>query len=84
MDMPFSGNPSLPGEASNEKNATFALDCVGLKIITQIGGTAALGRVDDKIILFDDLHGRNVVVAPNGRVVVIDAIKRELRPEVVR
>jgi hypothetical protein len=65
-------------------NAHFALNSVGLKIITQIGGTAAVGQVDDKLILFDDLHGRNVKVAPNGRVEVIDAINRELTFEEVK
>jgi hypothetical protein len=64
------------GRAVSETNAPFALNSVGLKIITQIGGTAAIGQVDDKLILFDDLHGRNVKVAPNGRVEVIDAINR--------
>jgi hypothetical protein len=49
-----------------------------------MGGTAALGQVDDKLILFDDLHGRNVKVAPNGRVEVIDAINRELTFEEVK
>jgi hypothetical protein len=72
------GQPFITGRAVSESNAPFALDSVGLKIITQIGGTAAVGQVDDKLILFDDLHGRNVKVAPNGRVEVIDAINREL------
>ena len=74
------GQPFVTGRAVSERNAPFALDSVGLKIITQIGGTAAVGQVDDKLILFDDLHGRNVKVAPNGRVEVIDAINRELTP----
>ena len=78
------GQPFITGRSVNEKNATFALDCVGLKIITQIGGTAAVGQVDDKLVIFDDLHGRNVKVAPSGRVEVIDAINRELTPEEVK
>ena len=72
------GQPFITGRALSESKAPFALDSVGLKIITQIGGTAAVGQVDDKLILFDDLHGKNVKVAPNGRVEVIDAINREL------
>ena len=78
------GQPFVTGGAVSEGNAPFALDSVGLKIITQIGGTAAVGQVDDKLVLFDDLHGRNVKVAPNGRVEVIDAINRELTPKEVR
>ena len=78
------GQPFITGRAVSETNAPFALDSVGLKIITQIGGTAAVGQVDDKLILFDDLHGRNVKVAPNGRVEVIDAINRELTFEEVK
>ena len=78
------GQPFVTGRAVSETNAPFALNSVGLKIITQIGGTAALGQVDDKLILFDDLHGRNVKVAPNGRVEVIDAINRELTFEEVK
>jgi hypothetical protein len=66
----------------NEKNASFALDRVGL-VITQMGGTGAVGRVKDKPVLFDDLHGRNIKVAPNGRVEVVDAINRELTREEV-
>ena len=72
------GQPFVTGRAVSDKNASFALDSVGLKLITQMGGTAAVGQVDDKLVLFDDLHGRNVKVAPNGRVEVIDAINREL------
>ncbi|MGA7214999.1 MAG: hypothetical protein WBX20_12390 [Terrimicrobiaceae bacterium] len=72
------GQPFVMGRAVSDKNASFALDSVGLKLITQMGGTAAVGQVDDKLVLFDDLHGRNVKVAPNGRVEVIDAINREL------
>ena len=75
------GQPFVTGRAVSDKNASFALDSVGLKLITQMGGTAAVGQVDDKLVLFDDLHGRNVKVAPNGRVEVIDAINRELTPE---
>ena len=78
------GQPFVTGRAVSETNAPFALDSVGLKIITQMGGTAAVGQVDDKLILFDDLHGRNVKVAPNGRVEVIDAINRELTFEEVK
>ena len=72
------GQPFVTGRAVSDKNASFALDSVGLKLITQMGGTAAAGQVDDRLVLFDDLHGRNVKVAPNGRVEVIDAINREL------
>ena len=78
------GQPFITGRSVNEKNAHFALDCVGLKIITQIGGTVAVGQVDDKLVIFDDLHGRNVKIAPSGRVEVIDAINRELTPEEVK
>jgi hypothetical protein len=70
--------PFVMGRAVSERNASFALDSVGLKMITQMGGTAAVGLVNDMLVLFDDLHGRNVKVAPNGRVEVIDAINREL------
>jgi len=72
------GQPFVTGRAVSEKNAPFALDSVGLRIITQMGGTAAVGKIDAKLVIFDDLHGRNVKVAPNGRVEVIDAINREL------
>ena len=78
------GQPFVTGRAVSDKNASFALDSVGLKLITQMGGTAAVGQVDDKLVLFDDLHGRNVKVAPNGRVEVIDAINRELTLEEVK
>ena len=64
------GQPFVTGQAVSDKNASFALDSVGLKLITQMGGTAAVGQVDDKLVLFDDLHGRTVKVAPNGRVEV--------------
>jgi hypothetical protein len=74
------GQPFVTGRAVSDKNASFALDSVGLKLITQMGGITAVGQVDDKLVLFDDLHGRNVKVAPNGRVEVIDAINRELTP----
>jgi hypothetical protein len=78
------GQPFVTGRSASEKNTLFALECVGLSVITQMGGTAALGRVNGKLVLFDDLHGRNVKIAPNGRVEVIDAINRELRPEEVK
>jgi hypothetical protein len=78
------GQPFVTGRSASEKNTLFALERVGLSVITQMGGTAALGRVNGKLVLFDDLHGRNVKIAPNGRVEVIDAINRELTPEEVK
>ena len=66
------------GAGRQRKECSFCSRFVGLRIITQMGGTAAVGKVDDKLVIFDDLHGRNVKVAPNGRVEVIDAINREL------
>ena len=62
------GQPFVTGRSVSEKNTLFALERVGLSVITQMGGTAALGRVNGKLVLFDDLHGRNVKIAPNGRV----------------
>jgi hypothetical protein len=73
--------PFITGRSADEKEAALALARVGLKVITQMGGTAAIGEVNEKPVLFDDLHGRNVKIAPNGNVEVIDALNRELTPD---
>ena len=73
--------PFITGRSADEKEAALALARVGLKVITQMGGTAAIGEVNEKPVLFDDLHGRNVKIAPNGNVEVIDALNRQLIPE---
>ena len=76
MDMSFSDSLCY-GRAVSDKNASLCSRSVGLKLITQMGGTAAVGQVDDKLVL-SMICTRNVKVAPNGRVEVIDAINREL------
>ena len=76
------GQPFVTGRSVSEKNTFLALECVGLIVITQMGGTAALGRVNGKLVLL--MIMRNVKIAPNGRVEVIDAINRELTPEEVK
>jgi hypothetical protein len=44
----------------------------------------ALGRVNGKLVLFDDLHGGNVKIAPKWESRGFDAINRELTPEEVK
>lgn len=75
--------PYFAGRGVSARNAEAALKRLDLGMLTQIGGTAALGKIDGKGVLFDDLHSRNLQTAPGGRVEVIDAINRELTPDEV-
>lgn len=75
--------PYVSGIGVSDRNAASALKRLDLGMLTQIGGTAALGKVDGKWVLFDDLHSGNVRTAPGGKVEVIDAINRELTPDEV-
>ena len=70
--------PYVAGRSVRGTDADPALEKLGLRMLTDIGGVAAIGKVGNKYVLFDDLHGANVKQLPGGRVDVIDAINRDL------
>ena len=70
--------PYVAGRSVRGTDADPALEKLGLRMLTDIGGVAAIGKVGEKYVLFDDLHGANVKQLPGGRVDIIDAINRDL------
>jgi hypothetical protein len=70
--------PFVAGQMVKPEKTETALDSLGMKLLTDLGGTAAIGKVGDKYVLFDDLHQDNLRSLPGGRYEAIDTINRDL------
>ena len=75
--------PFVRGQRVKEGEQEEALKKLDMKLLTQLGGTAAIGRVGNKYVLFDDLHQDNLRKLPGGRIEAIDVINRDLTQDEV-
>jgi hypothetical protein len=75
--------PFVVGKRVTGDDIHPALNSVNMKVLTQFGGTGAIGKVGDKWVVWDDLHHDNMRALPGGRTEVFDAINRDLTPDEV-
>ena len=72
-------SPFVEGRGVAQKNMRAALARAGVHLLTEMGGTSGVARLDDgRWVLYDDLHPGNVRTMPGGRVEIVDANNREL------
>ena len=77
-------SPFVEGREVSQKNMRGALARAGVHLLTEMGGTSGVAKLDDgRWVLYDDLHPGNVRTMPGGRVEIVDANNRELDPHEV-
>lgn len=65
-------------DTQDEKEVAAILKDLGLSQITDIGARAAIGRIGNRVAIFDDLHGANIGRDRNERPVLLDSLAARL------